>query len=163
MDFNIGDRVIHKAYGSGEILQLDEKHVEGKTQTFYIVQTSNLTLWVPVEVEDESVPSLRYVTPPEQFKALFRILGGKAQELPEDRMERKLLLQERLKDGSLDAICRVVRDLHELNKIKKLNDYDTSIMERARGFLVDEWAIAFAIPSQQAEKELQGMLEQQAR
>lgn len=159
MDFNIGDRVIHKAYGSGEILQLDEKHVEGKTQTFYIVQTSNLTLWVPVEVEDESVPSLRYVTPPEQFKALFKILGGKAQELPEDRMERKALLQERLKDGSLALICRVVRDLHELSKAKKLNDHDTSTMERARGFLLDEWAIAFAIPLQQAEKELQDLLE----
>lgn len=156
MDFNIGDRVIHRAYGSGEILQLDEKHVGGKTQTFYIVQTSNLTLWVPVE--DEGAPSLRYVTPPKQFKALFKILEGKAQELPDDRMERKLILQERMKDGSLDSICRVVRDLHELNKAKKLNDYDATIMDRARGFLLDEWTITFAIPLSQAEKELQGLL-----
>jgi CarD family transcriptional regulator len=156
MDFNVGDQVIHRAYGPGEILQVDEKQVGGKKEVYYIVQTSNLTLWVPIG--DNGSSSLRFVTPAKQFKRLFALLKEPGEELPEDRLERKLQLQERLKDGSLDAVCRVVRDLNELSKKKKLNDYDAAIMERARSFLLNEWTIAFAIPLQEADKELQVLL-----
>lgn len=156
MDFNVGDQVIHKSYGPGEILQLDEKQISGRKETYYMVQTSNLTLWVPVTEEGPS--SLRLVTPVSEFKKLFFILKEEGEHLPEDRFERKQQLQERLKDGNLASICRVVRDLHELGRIKKLNEYDSALMERAKNFLLNEWVIAFSIPRQQAEKELQGLL-----
>lgn len=156
MDFNVGDRVIHRSYGAGEILEVDQKKVAGKTADYYIVQTSNLTLWVPVEDEGES--SLRFVTPANEFKAQCKILSSAGEALPEDRMERKTLLQERLRDGSLEAVCRVVRDLHELSKIKKLNDYDSAIMERAKTALLGEWMLALKIPHNQAEQELHDLL-----
>jgi len=156
MDFNVGDRVIHKSYGPGEILEVDQKKVAGKTAVYYIVQTSNLTLWVPVADEGES--SLRFVTPANEFRKQCKVLEGAGETLPEDRMERKALLQERLRGGSLDSVCRVVRDLHQLSKAKKLNDYDAAIMERAKTALLGEWTLAMKIPPQQAEQELQDLL-----
>jgi CarD family transcriptional regulator len=156
MDFNVGDRVIHKAYGPGEILQLDEKQISGRTEKYYIVQTNSLTLWVPAS--DEGVRSLRFVTPTGDFKKLFAILVEKGAELPEDRIERKTQLQERLRDGTLESVCQVVRDLNELGRKKKLNEYDSAIMGRAKSFLLNEWTIAFSVPLQQAERELQNLL-----
>jgi len=156
MDFKVGDQVIHKAYGPGEITKLDEKVVSGQVNTYYIVQMKTMTLYVPVS--DPGSNCLRPPTPTSSFEELFEILRGPGEPLPEDRMERKNLLTERLRAGRLEAVCQVIRDLTYLNRKKKLNDYDAAIFERARSFLLNEWRVAFSIPIQQAEHELQKLL-----
>ena len=98
MDFKVGDQVIHWAYGPGEITQLDEKMVSGRLETYYIVQMNAMTLYVPVA--DTGARSLRLPTPPSSFQELFEILKVPGEPLPEDRMERKNLLTERLRGRS---------------------------------------------------------------
>ena len=156
MSFKVGDQVIHSSFGLGEIIQLDEKEIYGHKDTYYMVQICDLTLWVPVRESGET--SLRYLTPERDFKKLFKILTGPGEELPEDRLARKSQLLERLKDGRLDSVCEVVRDLNDLGRKKKLNDYDKAIMERAKSFLLNEWKLALSVPMQQAEQELRELL-----
>jgi RNA polymerase-interacting CarD/CdnL/TRCF family regulator len=155
--FQIGDRVIHWAYGPGEILQLDEKTLSGRTRQYYKVKMSNLMLWVPVEQTDDS--SLRPPTPKKDFEGLFQILSSTGKSLPSDRNERRLLLIERLKDHDLASICGVIRDLTLHKQVNKMNESDTATLERSRDFLTYEWSEAFLIPVGQAEKELTKLLE----
>jgi CarD family transcriptional regulator len=160
MDFKVHDQVIHWAYGLGEIIQLDEKEVSGQVSKYYIVdiaQTNNLTLWVPVSENGEC--RLRYVTPESEFKKLFKVLASHGEAVPEDRLLRKTQMMERLKDGRLDSVCRVIRDLTEFGRKNKLSEYDNTILERAKQFLLNEWVIALSVPVQQAEQELQTILE----
>jgi RNA polymerase-interacting CarD/CdnL/TRCF family regulator len=156
MDFKVHDRVIHHAFGIGEIIQLDEKEVSGRTAKYYIVQLNDMLLWVPMNEAGEG--SLRFVTPRSEFKSLFEILQSQAEDLPQDRLARKTQLLERLKDGKLDSICLVIRDIHHFGRSKRLSDYDSIILERAKNFLLNEWAVALAIPIRQAEQELRDML-----
>ena len=160
MDFKVGDQVTHWSFGPGKIIQLDEKEIAGRKGTYYIVKTNDLTIWVPVKENGET--SLRFLTPQSEFLGLFEILTGAGEELPEDRLLRKTQLVERLRDGRLDSVCRVLRDLNQLSRKKKLNEYDNAIQERAKKFLLDEWKIALSIPPQQAEHELQSLLKAQA-
>jgi RNA polymerase-interacting CarD/CdnL/TRCF family regulator len=44
MTYNIGDLVIHRAYGSGKITQLEEKQLAGKKKLYYVVQIRDMTL-----------------------------------------------------------------------------------------------------------------------
>lgn len=155
--FQIGDRVIHWAYGPGEILQLDEKTLSGSTRQYYKVKMSNLTLWVPVEQTGD--PSLRPPTPKKDFEDLFQILSGPGESLPSDRNERRLQLIERLKDHDLASICGVIRDLTLHKRLNKMNENDTATLDRSRDFLTYEWSEAFLIPVGQANKELTKLLE----
>ncbi len=158
MDFQVGDQVIHWSFGPGEIVELDEKEISGKAETFYVFQTPTVRLWVPRS--DGEMCSLRYVTPASEFKQLFEILTGPASPLSEDRFERRTKLNERLKDGGLESVCHVLRDLTVYGRTKKLNEYDQTIMERARNTLVSEWAISLKTPRMQALKELGDLLAQ---
>jgi RNA polymerase-interacting CarD/CdnL/TRCF family regulator len=63
-------------------------------------------------------------------------------------------LIEQLKDHELASICRVIRDLTQHKRLKKMNDNDSSTLERSRNFLINEWSLALSIPVQQAENEL---------
>jgi RNA polymerase-interacting CarD/CdnL/TRCF family regulator len=90
--YAVGDKVVHWAYGVGEIVQIDKKMLSGKDSLYYKVQIRDLTIWVPVD--DENQTSLRPPTPAKDFDELFKILRQTGNELSNDRLERKNWLSE---------------------------------------------------------------------
>jgi RNA polymerase-interacting CarD/CdnL/TRCF family regulator len=156
MDFQVGDKVVHWAYGPGEIIDLEEKVLSGNTSWYYVVQVNDLTLWVPSD--DQGKSSMRLPTPASEFENLFILLSSPGDPLPTDRLERKLELAQRMKEGTLESICRVIRDLHFFRRTQKFNESDTSTLERAQKFLLSEWMISLSTPVAQAEKELRQLL-----
>jgi RNA polymerase-interacting CarD/CdnL/TRCF family regulator len=156
MEFQVGDKVVHWTYGPGEIIQLDQKVIAGSQKDCYVVQIEEMTVWVPNNHVGPT--SLRAPTPPQEFEDLFAILTSTAEPLATDRFERKVQLTEQMKSGSLESICRVIRDLSSFKHEKKMNDHDTLILERASKFLLREWVVSLAVPIQQAEEELRTLL-----
>jgi RNA polymerase-interacting CarD/CdnL/TRCF family regulator len=155
-NYLVGEKVVHWVYGLGEIIQMDEKKLQGKTLQYYVVQIRDLTLWVPAGDEGESC--LRHPTPAAEFGELFAILKEPGEPLPENRLLRKTQLADQLKDGKLASICRVVRDLTSQGREKKLNENDNQVLERARNLLLAEWAVSLAVPLDQAREELDHIL-----
>jgi RNA polymerase-interacting CarD/CdnL/TRCF family regulator len=156
MNFQVGDQVVHWTYGPGEVIQLDEKALSGQTELYYVVQIRDMTLFVPIN--DKAETSLRLPTPAEEFESLFTILRSPAEPLSGDRWERKTELISRMKDGRLESICQVIRDLVVFRQSKKLNDYDNAILDRAQNFLLNEWQISLGVTRNQAEHELYALL-----
>ncbi len=156
LHFQVGDMVIHWMYGPGTIIQVDEKELDGRISQYYVVRTHDLTIWVPISGSGEKC--LRLPTPAEDFNHLFTVLSSSGEPLSTDRLERKLQLTERMKSGSLEEICTVVRDLFSQKRSSKMNENDNATLERARSFLISEWSIALNVPAQQAYHELDGLL-----
>ncbi|MCI0519756.1 MAG: hypothetical protein L0Z70_05805 [Chloroflexi bacterium] len=148
--------MIHWAYGLGEIVRLDEKVLAGRSGEYYVVQTPDLTIWVP---RDEA--GARCLRPPasaEEFQRLFHLLSSPGEPLPVDRFVRKTQLTALMKDRSLESICRVIRDLARYKQANKINESDSSLLTHARNFLLKEWSMVLSIPVHQAEGELMRML-----
>jgi len=156
MIFQVGDRVVHRTYGLGAVILLDEKNLSGHTNKYYVVETGELTLWVPRNVDGERC--LRFLTPARDFKDLFRVLASPGNLLPPDRYERKKHLTERLNEGTLKSICRLIRDLVSHKQLKKMNDNDNAILNRAISFLLDEWSLVLTVPRLQAEQKMTELL-----
>jgi RNA polymerase-interacting CarD/CdnL/TRCF family regulator len=156
MEFQIGDKVVHRSYGVGEILQYDEKTLSGQTEMYYVVRINDLTIWVPVNGSGEC--SLRPTTPAAEFEHLFEILGNSGEALSIDRLERRTELIDRLRRGTLESICRIIRDLMFLRRQKKLNEHDNLVLERAQNLFVEEWVLALAVPRTYAQRELKRIL-----
>ncbi len=158
MEYEVGDKVVHWAYGVGEVVQIDKKMLGGHDSLYYKVQVRDLTIWVPVD--DASKTSLRHPTPPQDFDKLFGILRETGVELSNDRLERKNWLSDALRSGSLEAICRVIRDLSTFGRVKKLNDNDSIVLERAKNLLIEEWRLSLSIPLADAQKQLKNILDE---
>lgn len=155
--FQVGDQVIHWAYGPGEVIRLDEKCLSGRTQLYYVVQMRDMMLWVPVEQSNNC--SLRFPTPKQEFEDLFQILASSAIPLSSDRNERRLQLAERLRDHELSSICEVIRDLTQRKGLKRMNMEDNTTLERSKNLFVNEMSLVFSIPIQQSVDELKQLLE----
>lgn len=156
MPFAVGDKVIHWTHGLGEVVKIEERTFQGHRAQYYVVRTASLSVWIPTDEEQPS--SLRLPAAPEEFEALFALLSSPAEALPEDRLERREALRERLKEGRLDSICRVIRDLTEFKRHAKLSDQEKVLLERATSSLLTEWAYALKIPLAQAQHRLSQLL-----
>ena len=156
MAYKIGDTAIHWTYGLGKIVNIEDKLINNQPTTCYVFQTSDLTIWVPVD--DSHQHSLRLPTPPDEFERLYDILSSPGEDLDQDRLTRKNQLMTRMKDGQLSSICRVVRDLWHFKRMSKLNDQERSILERAEKSLLTEWTYSLKMPLNKAEQAMFHML-----
>lgn len=156
MGFHIGDKVIHSSFGLGEIVIIEEKNIQNRPTNCYGVRTTDLTIWIPIN--DLQQHSLRVPTAPDEFERLANILASPGEALFEDRVLRKNQLLEQMKDGQLASICRVVRDLMHYKHTKKLNELDSSILERATNSLLTEWSYSLEIPVHQARQAMTKLL-----
>ncbi len=156
MNFHVGDKVIHWTHGLGEIESVEEKVIDGNPTNCYVVRTTDLTIWIPIN--DLQQQSLRVPTPPQEFDKLYAILSGPNEALMEDRLLRKDQLMTQMKDGQLSSICRVIRDLTYFKRVSKLNDQEKSILERAMKSLLTEWTYSLGMPVNQAHESISNML-----
>jgi CarD family transcriptional regulator len=156
MDFQVGDTVIHSIHGLGEVVNIEERMIHERVKSCYVVRTNNLTIWVPVDNGDQH--SLRAPSSKTEFESLFTVLHSPNEPLPEDRMERKRLLLDLLKDGQLSSIFRVVRDLSRFGNKKKLSDEDKALLERAINSLLTEWVFSLSVPISQARQQMGELL-----
>src|SRR5512135_908182 len=148
MDFHIGDKVIHCTHGLGDIVDIEEKTIQGHLTNCYVLRIDEMQVWVPVD--DPQQRSLRRPVQPEEFDRLFSILTGPSNQLQDDRILRKDQLLAGLRDGQLASICHVVRDLTVYKRVRKLNDQENSILERATKSLLTEWTYSLGQPLDQA-------------
>ena len=156
MGFQIGDKVIHCSFGFGEIIKIEEKTINGKLENCFVVQMSDMTIWVPMDGSGQT--SLRAPTSPEEFIETIPILNSPTENLDEDRVLRKKQLSDQLKDGRLSSICRVVRDLSSYQRKTKLSDQERSILERAVNSLLTEWTFSLNTTQLQAHQAMESML-----
>ena len=156
MGFKIGEKVIHCAHGLGEIVNIEEKNIHGYLTRCYVVRTSDLTIWIPID--DLQQHSLRVPSSPEEFLKLSAILTNPCEMLLEDRTLRKDQLINQMNDGQLTSICRVVRDLTHFKRSARLNSQEKSILEKAMNSLLTEWTYSLGMPLNQAHQAMTNLL-----
>jgi len=156
MNFHEGDPVMHWTYGFGQIVRLEERDISGSKTLYYAVRVRDLTIWVPADGKLES--RLRSPTSQSRFRQLLTILASPSKSLPENQYERKIRLQELLKDGSTEALCYTIRDLSAYQRTKSLNNSDHAILKQSQNTLLGEWEFVLSIPHAQAEVEMYRLL-----
>lgn len=156
MNYTVGDQVVHRSFGLGEIVQMDEKILAGKSGQYYVIKTQALTIWVPATEAGEC--NLRSPASARDFQRNIRLLAGPGKPLPRNWYERKNRLSALMSDGTLESLCRLVRDLTSYKSQQKFTENDIIVLDRAKMFLMLEWGVALEISAQQAEQNMNDLL-----
>lgn len=156
MLFKIGDWVVHPSHGIGQVIKLDRKDFGSSPgQLYYEIAISQGTLWVMAETPPEG---LREITARADLPRYRAVLQSAPMLLNKDYHQRRWELRERLKDGTFQAYCEVVRDLTAYGWQKRLNEPDAMLLRAARENLCHEWAEVEAVPVAQATQEVEELL-----
>ena len=158
MAFNIGDCVVHPAHGVGHVRKIEARKFGRKEAIlFYRVVTDKCTVWVPAETYETY--GLRPVTEKQELRRYRRLLGSKPNPLDPDHRIRHADLVARLKIGTFQEVCKVLRDLNAYSWQKQLNEADAAMFQRINEALSIEWAIAANIPPAEADLEIKALLQ----
>ncbi|MBI4632164.1 MAG: hypothetical protein HZC38_11420 [Chloroflexi bacterium] len=157
MQFKVGDYVVHFSYGPGQIVNLEKKQLfGGEARLYYEIMTPKNAVWVPVEPGAKS--TLRSVTSKSDLSTYRQILKSKPTTLSKEHRVRHLELTDRLKNGSFQILCEVVRDLTAHGWSKPLSDVDAALLRRVYDNVCQEWSITANITIVEANKYIGALL-----
>jgi RNA polymerase-interacting CarD/CdnL/TRCF family regulator len=157
MNYGIGDTVVHWTHGPGKIVAIDEQQLAGITQRYYVIEVELFKFWVPIEEAQEG--SIRFPTDNIQFMRLLDVLRIPGKELPDNQYKRKNELRARMQKRTLEGLCHVIRDLSDRSHLHPLNQNDSSVLNRAEEYLLDEWMLSLGSARPDAFCELQILLQ----
>jgi CarD family transcriptional regulator len=158
VQLKIGDLVVHPAYGIGDIVEIEERRFsQHRTRLYYKVALPRRTIWIPVEAQEAS--GLRLVTAKSDLDYYRSLLKSSPVSLGKNHHRRHLELANRLKEGSFQVMCEVVRDLTVSGWQKPLGRSDAAILQKTRERLLQEWATSASVSMAEATAEIDTLLQ----
>jgi RNA polymerase-interacting CarD/CdnL/TRCF family regulator len=157
MDYKPGDYVVHPNHGLGTVVTVEEMDFDkNQPKMFYRVDFRNTTVWVPVY--SEKIGGLRPLTEINELNAYREVLKSAPEILDDDFRKRQMELENRLEEGTLLCLIKVVRDLSARNELKPLNNYDTAMLRQTREALIQEWSVTGGVSPAEAASEIEALL-----
>ena len=161
--YAVGTKVVHPTYGAGTILSIQEKHIGGTSNAYYVIDASSesgaLQVMVPVDQANEH--GLRRVGDPSKLR---RLLDSACEEPPEeferDFRTRKAALSEKLNSGEFRKVVSAARTLFYMSTQLNLCQTDRRFMEQALDILGSELAAASGLDMPEAVEEIEGYLKE---
>jgi RNA polymerase-interacting CarD/CdnL/TRCF family regulator len=159
MQFKVGDVVVHPVYGVSHITAIEERQFSGlEACLYYQITLPRSTIWIPVEAQ--GTVKLRLVTARGDLDEYRDLLKSPPVPLNNDQSQRRYMeLAGRLKQGSFQVMCEVVRDLTASGWRKPLGPTDKATLQKTRERLYQEWATAAGISIAEATKEINTLLQ----
>jgi RNA polymerase-interacting CarD/CdnL/TRCF family regulator len=138
--FKVGDWIVHYSYGVGKVVDIAEKVLDGQEETYFKVSTADIEYWLPSEKAGAD-----HITPirsKKEFDQALQIISKPPVLMSDPPSRHSRLIYERWLDGSLHARAALIRDLHGMNTVKKLNYDEKRAYDKAENFFINEWIIS---------------------
>jgi RNA polymerase-interacting CarD/CdnL/TRCF family regulator len=111
-----------------------------------------------VQVEEGAARGLRRLTRKDELAHFRAVLRSRPLALNPDFRQRQLDVRSRLRPGTLQGLCEVVRDLSGRSWLKPLNEADLATLRLSSESLCREWAAADSVSIGQATTEVNTLL-----
>jgi RNA polymerase-interacting CarD/CdnL/TRCF family regulator len=132
------------------------RFAEAEEGTYYEIAIRRGTVWIPVEAG--TTGGLRALTPQAELGHYRSALRSRPVALTPDHRQRRVYLLGRLKAGSFQDLCDVVRDLSARGWHKPLSELDSATLRKTRESLCQEWAVSAGVTVGQASAEVDSLL-----
>ncbi len=157
--YKVGDQVVYPQHGVATIQQIEDKDVLGERRQYLVLQldAGDLTLMVPAAACEDV--GIRNLIGKDQVEAVLKVLRkGQVTDNAENWSRRFKANQEKLKSGDIYQVAEVVRNLSIRERQKGLSTGEKRMLNRARGILTGEIAVALSVEAEEAEAVLEKAL-----
>lgn len=157
MNFKVGDTVVHPTQGVGHIVKIEKRQFLGNdANLYYEIAIQNGSIWIPVDYAE--VANLRIITSKSELERYRQVLTDPPASLDNNYRVRRAELANRVRQGSFEEICALVRDLNAFSWEKPLSDTDNTMFQQLKTNLCSEWAETKGVTVEEALKEIDTLL-----
>lgn len=157
--FKTGEMAVHPKHGVGEVVDVEERDLGGKTSTFYVIKIVDTGLKVMVPTDAAERVGLRPIMKKREAQKILEILKTPEVAVDVQPWNRRFrAYTEMLKSGLPSEIAKVLRDMYRLKFDKDLSFGERRLLDQARSLLVQELALAKKVKPDSIEGEIQQIL-----
>jgi RNA polymerase-interacting CarD/CdnL/TRCF family regulator len=158
MLFEIDEQVVCSSLGVGRIAALVTKRfLEDEAHLYYEIVIGKSTVWLLADAA-RTVKGLRPVTPKAKLAHYRDVLRSCPVPLAQNFHQRQLDLLDRLRVGSFQDMCEVVRDLSARGWKRPPGEMDSALLRKTRDTLCQEWMVSDGISLLAAVSEVTALL-----
>lgn len=107
--YNLGDWIVHRNYGIGQIKGIETQSIGEQKTTYYKIEAHNdSTIWVPVASEEEL---LRPVASKDEFAEVVQVMKRPSRRMNAHFPARIASIRQVSREGNPVMLARMVRDL----------------------------------------------------
>lgn len=148
--FNVGDRVVYPMYGAGVIEGIEDRDIDGKLITYYVLKIPVNNLKIMVSVEKAEKCGLRNVVSPDDVMHIVE--EADIIEMSDNWNLRYKENMEKLKTGDLLKVMQVFKTLFVREKNKSLSNIEKKLMGTARQIILSEIILSKDVDKHGAEE-----------
>lgn len=148
--FSVGDRVVYPMYGAGVIEGIEDRDIDGKVITYYVLKIPVNNLKIMVSVEKAEKCGLRSVVPPDDVMHIVE--EADIIEMSDNWNLRYKENMEKLKTGDLLKVMQVFKTLFVREKNKSLSNIEKKLMGTARQIILSEIILSKDVDKHGAEE-----------
>jgi len=149
--FNEGDRVVYPMYGAGVIETLEDRYIDGRSQTYYVLRIPIGNLKIMVAVENAEGKGIRSVL---SADALINTIGS-VRERPivmhENWNQRYKDNMEKIKTGLLCEAAEVFRNLRQRERDRGLSSAEKKMLTNVKQIILSEIILSHDVERGDAE------------
>lgn len=136
--FQIGDKVVYPMYGAGMIDQVEERMVDGASETYYHVSLPVGNLRLTLSAKKSADAGLRAILDAETLQAELKKLAKRPVVFNSNWNQRHKENLEKMKTGKLDEVADVYRCLILRERERSLSSAEKKLLNNARQIIVSE-------------------------
>ncbi len=141
--FKVGQLAVYPAHGVGIVESVEERHIGGAEQKFYILRVLENDMIIMVPTENVDQVGLRPVITSKEVSKVYAILKDHDVVIENQTWNRRYRdYMKKIKTGSVFEVAQVLRDLFLLRLDKELSFGERKMLDTARNLLVKEISIA---------------------
>lgn len=141
--YGIGDWVVHKRYGVGQIKGVEKRPINGEQTNCFKVKTKDSMYWFPATGKEN--PRIRSVETEQIIDKVIKTLRRKASNLDTDRKYWKSQISDAQSSDDLIVASKLIRDLSAQQVIRKLNQTEEKALNHFKETLIREWAAIMSV------------------
>jgi RNA polymerase-interacting CarD/CdnL/TRCF family regulator len=158
MFYSVGDWVVHKLYGVGQIKGVEARPIHGESLKCFRVKTKDSTFWFPIAEEEN--PRIRHVASEKIMERVIKTLRRKASYLDTDRKYWKEQIAIAQSGSDLIFISKLIRDLSTQQALRKLNQTEERALDYFRERLLREWAVIMRVDMNKVRPKLNAYIQE---
>lgn len=147
--FSVGDKVVYPMYGAGVIEELEEKNIDGVSNTYYVMKIPVGNLKITVSAKKADTLGLREVSASDEVMGIIKQVTPI--EMAENWNQRYKDNMARIKTGSLEKVVQVFKTLIFRERQKSLSSAEKKLLGTAKQIILSEIILSQNIEKEQAE------------
>lgn len=161
--FSLNDKVVYPGHGVARISNIVTKRIGGHETSFFELKFLHKDMTVLVPMDNLASVGIRRLSSSEHINTILKALAEPSQRALLDVAisnwnKRNKRYQEDIRQGNLEAICKIYRDLKCMAQCKELSFGEKMLLQQTEAMIAQEISLVQNVQEDKAVEQLRSMV-----